>query len=382
VKVGPLPDRGGGPATLSASAPCAEGCRLAQISILRPTSDEDGVFIDAAITGLYAGRPGAYSRVPLGATAEWGEATPETPVSHVVIDNPQYSVGKISLSSAAGGGIQLTAFHMGAPEVLQHLDVPVAVPALVADGVAPVLDQRGFLPSVNIDGNLAPFRPVGQVAFVPGSLGPALLVDADLAAAVATPTLGDSTTAIWLAADNPARERALVASLRQHGVAVVSRDTAARHRAVLAAAAPAWAMQLAIVTALLAVLIAALVILISATMSRRSRAADAAALGLVGVDLAWLRRATLIEHLVAVVAGVVVGSAIGVVGAQMALPGTPIFLVDFQAPAIVRDAAWGAISFAAALAMAALVVTSVGTSLALVRRVATQRPGRPVEAEQ
>ena len=197
-----------------------------------------------------------------------------------------------------------------------------------------------------------------------------MLVNLDLAAAVATPTLADSVTAVWLGADDAARERALVAALNRHGISVISRDTAAEHRAALAATAPAWAMQVAVVTALLAVLIAALLILISATMSRRERAADASALGLVGVSRATLRRATLLEHLVAVVAAVVVGSAVGVIGAQLALPVTPIFLARLEAPAIVRQAAWGAILLAAAYTLAALVAASLATSLGLARRVA------------
>ena len=229
--------------------------------------------------------------------------------------------GKIALSSDADGGLRLSAFNIGPPEAMQHLDVPIAVPAIVTGDDALSLDDRGLLSDNNIDGIAAGFRPVGRTAFVPGSLGPSLLVDAEVAAAAAGPTLGDSTTtAVWLRSDDPARERSLVAALRQHGVSVVSRDTAARHRAALAATAPAWAMQLALLTAVLAVLIAALVILISATMSRRSRAADASALGLVGVEASTLRRATVVEHLIAVVTGVLVGSAIGVLGAHWRCP--------------------------------------------------------------
>ncbi|HYU65286.1 MAG TPA: FtsX-like permease family protein, partial [Jatrophihabitantaceae bacterium] len=293
---------------------------------------------------------------------EWAEATPETSA----LDG---SAETISLGDA-GGGLGLSFLNSGAPAALQHLDVPIALPAITTGDVAYDLDAHGDLSANNIDATPTTFHPIGHLAFVPGNVGPAVLVNLDLAAAVAAPTLADSDTAVWLGADDPARERSLVATLHQHGVGVVSRDDAARHRAALAATAPAWAMQAALIAALLAVLIAALVILISATMSRRERAVDASALGLVGIGRATLRRATLLEHLVAVVAGVVVGSAVGVVGAQLALPATPIFLARLDAPGIVRAAAWGSILLAAIYTLATLVVASVATSLALTRRIA------------
>jgi putative ABC transport system permease protein len=376
ARVGPLPEGNNGPLVLSARVPCAGGCRLAQLSILRSTADSNGVHLDVTIAGLYAGARGALHRVALGPATDWGEATPEISVSGA--DDP---TGKISVSADADGSLSLSAFHIGPPEALQHLDVPIAVPAIVTGDAdaALSLDDRGLLSDSNIDGIAAAFRPVGRTAFVPGYLGPTLLVDADVAAAAASPTLADSTTAVWLRTDDPARERSLVAALRQHGVSVVSRDTAARHRAALAATAPAWAMQLALLTAVLAVLIAALVILISATMSRRSRASDASALGLVGVEASTLGRATVVEHLIAVVTGVLVGSVIGVLGAHMALPGTPIFLAALPTPQIVHYTAWDSVMFASAVAMAALVVASVATSLGLVRRVVV---GRPLGAEQ
>ena len=362
VRLGPLPAGNHESVALSASIPCADGCRLAQLTVFRSTTDTGGIQFDATITGLYAGTRGALGRVSLGTAADWGEATPETPA----IDG---SAERISLGDA-GGGLDLSFFYSGAPEVLQHLAVPIAVPALTAGDVPSDLDRQGNLYERNIDAVPTAFRAVGHLAFVPGDIGPAVLVDIDLAAAVAAPTLADSATAVWLGADDPARERAFVAALERHGVSVISRDTAAQHRATLAASAPAWAMQVALVAALLAVLIAAFLILISATMSRRERAGDASALGLVGVDRATLRRATLLEHLVAVVAAVVVGTAVGVVGAQLALPATPIFLARLETPGIVRYAAWGSILLAAAYTLAALVVASVATSLALARRIA------------
>ncbi len=370
VRVGPLPSGTNGSLTLSAAVPCADGCRLTQISLQRPTADIDGIQLDMTIAGLYAGPPGALSKVDLGSDRDWGEATPETAGAA--------RTELISMSSDRDG-LTLSAYNSGTAAVLQHLNVPIAVPAITAGSLPDVRDDRGYLFENNIDGVASAFRSVGQTPLIPGTGEAAMLVDLDLAAAVASSSLGDSTAAVWLHADDPERERALVATLGQHGIGVLSRDTAAKHRAVLAATAPAWAMQLALVTALLAVLIAGLVILISAMMSRRARAGDTSALALIGVDRSRLRRATVLEHTVAVVTGVLVGSAVGVLGAHLALPAIPMFLDDVATPAILRTTAWGSAVLAAALTLAVLLLASLATGLALARRVATNKLG---EAEQ
>ena len=181
------------------------------------------------------------------------------------------------------------------------------------------------------------------------------------------------TAAVWLAADDPARERTLAAALERHGVSVVSRDSAARHRATLAATAPAWAMQFAVVTALLAVVIAAVVIVISASTSRRTRRYDMSALELVGVGRRTLRRALLLEQAVVAVVGVAVGSTVGVVGAHLALPSVPIFLVDADEPAVLRPIEWGSVALAAVLALAVLVAVSTLVGLRMLRQVGPDR---------
>jgi predicted lysophospholipase L1 biosynthesis ABC-type transport system permease subunit len=257
---------------------------------------------------------------------------------------------------------------------LQHLDVPLALQALLASGVPEDQDPNGYLTENGLDGIATSFVPTGHLALIPGAPGPSLLVDLDAAASVAAPELADSTAAVWLAKDDQVRERSLVAALGRQGVTVSGdRDTAAAHRAALAKAAPAWAMQLALVMALFAVLLAGVVILICASAARRSWTYDIAALELVGVSRARLRRAALLEQLVVAIAGVAVGAVMGLIGARLALPAIPMFLDDVSAPAVLRPTPWTSVTAAAVLTLAVLGAVGIAVGLALVRQVVPNR---------
>jgi len=115
------------------------------------------------------------------------------------------------------------------------------------------------------------------------------------------------------------------------------------------------------------------VIVIAASTSRRTRAYDMSALELAGVGRRRLRRALLVEQAVVTIVGVAVGSAVGVVGAHLALPSVPIFLIDADEPAVLRPIAWGSVVLAALLALAALIVVSTFVGLQMLRQVAPDR---------
>ena len=364
AKLGPLPEGSGRPAMPSAAVPCESTCRLLQIGLLRSNADSEPIDFAARINGVYAGNAGQLQQVDLGTAAQWAEATQET-------TNFQ-GRQEIHFSSVAGS-LTLSAQNSGAAAAVQHLAVPIVLPAVVAGAVPDDRDERGYLSDNGIDGFVTSYKPIGTLPLLPGAGGPGFLVDLDTAAALATGGLGDSTAAVWLSADAPARERTLSAVLARHGVSVVSRDTAARHRATLAATAPAWAMQFALVTALLAVVIAAVMIVIAASTSRRTRRYDMSALELVGVRRRTLRRALLMEQAVVTIVGVVVGTVVGVIGAHLSLPSVPIFLVEADQPAILRPVVWGSVALAAVLALAALSAVSVLVGLQLLRQVAPDR---------
>ncbi|HEY3714561.1 MAG TPA: FtsX-like permease family protein [Jatrophihabitantaceae bacterium] len=363
AKLGPLPEGAHGSAVLTATVPCSEGCTLGQLQLLRTTSDDIPIYLDATLD-LAAGSPGSLRPISLGSASDWAEATAESPINS----------GTERIGLQFGGTTPtLSAFNDGSPAVMQHLDQPVAIPAMTSGNVPEEPDARGFLYDNNIDAAAASYAPIGALPVLPGRTGPAMLVDLDVAAALATSSLADSTVSVWLRTDDAARERAFVASLARNGVSVLDRDSAAAHRAILAQSAPAWAMQLALVTAVLAVLLAAIVIFISAAAVRRTWAYDMSALELVGMSRARIRRAVLVEQATAAVAGAGVGTVMGLLGAHLALPGMPLFLNDAATPQILRPIAWMTVAVAGVLALVTLVLSGALVGMALVRQVAPSR---------
>ncbi|PZS13924.1 MAG: hypothetical protein DLM57_15635 [Pseudonocardiales bacterium] len=375
VTVGPLP--ASGPNTASASVtvsgplPCSAGCSLNQISLLRSPTDTDMVDVSAEIAELDAGTPGKPRPVDLGAATQWGEASAES----ASVTGPSQVISM----DTAGTSLRITATNSGAPATLQHLDIPLAIPALSAGAIAASTTARGDLSANGIDGSSAAYQPVGAIPLVPGARGAALLVDLDIAAKVATSGLAGSAAQVWLANNNPTREHTLIAALAAHGVTVSGRDSTAQHRRALARSAPAWAMQLALISTLLTALIAALVILITAATSARGRAYDLSALQLSGLRHRVLRRANLIEQLGTITAAVLAGGLTGLLGAHLAFSALPIFLADAAVPAVLRPTPWVTVGIAALSVSIVLALVGVVTVVDLLRR---SGPGRLRDSAQ
>ena len=73
------------------------------------------------------------------------------------------------------------------------------------------------------------------------------------------------------------------------------------------------------------------------------------------------------------IVGVAVGTAVGVIGAHLALPSVPMFLVDADQPVVLRPVVWGSVALAAVLALVALSVISTLVGLQMLRQVAPDR---------
>ncbi len=374
ARLGPLPEGRGQSAPLNAAVPCASGCTLTQFSLIRGSADLDLVEISAPIGALQAGTAGAWHAVDLGAAGDWQRTSPElsAPMANPNPGDPATVTQTIGMQTR-DGHLVLSIVNAGTPAVLQQLHLPAALPALVAGAVSRDPNAQGYLDNNNIDGFSASFEPVGTLPLVPGADGPALLVDGRVAASIASPSIPSSQLYVWLASDDPPRERALVTMLAQHGATVFGRDSQAAHLAALEASSPAWAMRLALLTAILAALLAGLVMIVSAVTTRRGRAYDLAALRLAGVPAAALRRASVREQVSTVLVAVVVGAVVGLIGAHLALPSIPIFVSPADVPAVRYPVAWLAAVLAAAATVVVLAAIGAALGRAVVRRTTTQR---------
>ena len=166
---------------------------------------------------------------------------------------------------------------------------------------------------------------VGTVPQIPRAGTRALLVD--LAGVVTGPVAGAGTTSydVWLATDDPARERTLRRQLAAHGLRVTSRDTTGDHAVAFESEGPSLALRLSLLAGLVAVVLAGATLVVGVATSGASRARDLAGLRLVGVPARTVRTASVREHLVVAVLGVLAGTALGLVAAQAALPDIPLF---------------------------------------------------------
>ncbi|HEX8093566.1 FtsX-like permease family protein [Jatrophihabitans sp.] len=346
---------------------CEQGCTLSQIELVRTVGDFLAVKVAIQLLGLdvSSSAAGSWRPVPLGGAQDWRNAEEAAAAAG--------TAATTSFTAGPAGGLVLHAVSHGSEATLQHLDVPVNLPCLLAgpgagtsgdsdDGAAAVLTH-------GIDGESASCQPVGSLAFLPRVGTGALLVDLDLAIAASQSELTNSTASIWLRTVDPARERRLTEALTAAGIPVSARSTAAERRSVYDQSPPAWSIRAALAAGLVAVLLAALMIVIVAMTSRRSRGYDLAALRLLGLPLRLLRRAVLIEQLLGVLAGVLAGAAVGVAGARLALPALALFVSPSTVPLPSYRTAWPAVLLVACGALALLCCAAVLATVLVLRAV-------------
>ncbi|HEY0167350.1 MAG TPA: FtsX-like permease family protein [Jatrophihabitans sp.] len=357
------------PAADAPSAPsaalggCEQGCTLSRIELVRTVGDFLAAKVSIQLLGLDAARtPGAWQPVSLGRAQDWRNAEEAAAASG--------AAATVSFTEAAGG-LLLQAVSHGSEATLQHLSVPVNLPCLLAGAAdSPVTGQAGAAVSMHgIDGESASCQPVGSLPFLPRVGAGALLLDLELAIAASESVLTNSTSSIWLRSVDPARERQLTEALTAAGIPVTDRSTIARQQSLYDQSPPAWSIRAALAAGLIAALLAALMIVIVAVTSRRLRGYDLAALRLLGLASRTLRRAVLAEQALGVLAGVLVGAAVGVAGARLALPEVALFVSPAAVPSPSYRTAWPVVLLATSSALALLCCAAVLASVLVLRAV-------------
>jgi predicted lysophospholipase L1 biosynthesis ABC-type transport system permease subunit len=221
-------------------------------------------------------------------------------------------------------------------------------------------------------GDLA-YRVRDRLPQVPRSGPRGVLVDLSAVAAGPSAAPAQTTYDVWLADDDPARERRLRDGLADHGIAVTGRDTAAAHRAAFADEGPTLALRLAVLAGVVSVILAAAVLVVGVATSGAARARDLAGLRVVGVPARTVRSAAVREHLVVAALGVVVGAALGVVSAQVALPQIPLFATEATRLPLALDPVWPAVLVTAAGCLVLLCAVSVVVGRLLAASATTAR---------
>jgi hypothetical protein len=364
----PVPPGPGPSVSTAALGGCAAGCTLSRIELVRAVGDFSSAKVSLDLLELAAGRPGALTRVPLGAGIDWQNSDAAAAAAG--------TAASISLTPAGGSALRLQAVSHGSGATLQHLDVPVNLPCLSAGGAEQSGDPGGALAMHGIDGASAACQPVGTIPLMPGLGTGVLLTDLDLAIASTAPALTNSTSGVWLRTDDPAAERAVNRVLAAAGIPVTGRATAAGAQAGFDQAPPAWSIQAALASAAVAALIAALMVVIAGYATEPARSYDLASLRLLGLPARTVRRGVLAEQLAGVLIAALVGAAVGLLGARLALPSIPLFLDSAPVPRPLFGIAGGpiqAVLLATAAALLVLVAAGFAATRLIGRRVGPDR---------
>ncbi|MGN6302890.1 MAG: FtsX-like permease family protein, partial [Angustibacter sp.] len=304
VDLGVLPT---GTHELTGEVPCADGCRLRAVALVREDSDNGTAELDLVLRRLSVDgrtvdlRAGDRGWAPAG-----------------FVDQPKVD---------AVGGLHARAYSFGATLLLHRLDVPVTLPALTTDGVSassygvadPTVEQDALVSAPALSGADQPLRRVATVARVPGVPDPAVLVALPLAGELDGALSPYAAAQVWLADDDPGREAQLVSRLTAAGLPVLQRVTVAEVADAAGARGPALSLHLATVVGVVALLLAASVLAVAVATSGRVRAHDLAGLRVVGVPASTVRRAAVREQLLVAVTGLVAGAVLGGAGAALTL---------------------------------------------------------------
>ncbi len=347
---------------------CAQGCVLRRIEVIRAVGDFTGAAISLRLLGLSAGTGSDLKPVSLGAATDWQNSEAAAAAAG--------TAASIRFTASAGDALQLTAVSSGSGATLQHLDVPVNLPCLLAGpaaGDAPSGPSDSVLSIHGVDGNTAGCQPVGSISFAPRFGAGTVLVNLDLSIAATLPVLTNSTPSVWLARSDPAREAALVQGLSRAGIQITGRDTITNVQRGYDQSPPSWAIRAALATAVLAAMIAALMIVIAAYTTQDSRSYDLAALRLIGVRRRWILRGVRVEQLLAVLFASGLGIVVGLVGARLALPAVPLFIDTPTVPAPRYDTAWLPVLIAVAAVLVVLVLAALLSAFVIQRRIGPDR---------
>ena len=344
---------------ISLPSACASGCRLAALELTANTPDNLNGYsthvseIDAVISASARSDGGWRPVTSFGDHARWrgdgkGPAAIGTAGASLSLD------------------VRQSACCSAWPSVVSAA-LPSALPAVVASAQAALYEGNDIhsVEAVGLD---------GQAVFVDGAIRAVTLPQVDrhgimvdfgtALAAMAHPAATTTQYQVWLSSHAPSDMAARLA--RQH-VSVQRTIHSATYRPALDDSGPAYADSLFLLSALAAAVLAIAATAVGRVLSVRRRGYELAALEAIGVSPRTLRRATAAEQGSVFGIGLLVGLAAGLVGSQLALPSTPVFVDTSTGPPLVLGLPWALLAALTAGMVIVFVVVSVAVARAVER---------------
>jgi hypothetical protein len=232
--------------------------------------------------------------------------------------------------------------------VLSVADRPALLPVVAAQALG-----SGAVDVSGLDARTLPVRVVRRAPAVPSAATSGVVVDYTYAERAALHDDASALQQVWVA---PGAAADVTKRLTAQGVKVVSTSRSSTAAAQFSRQGPGLAATLFLLDAAAAAVLAGLGAVVSLAVSARRRRYEYAALAAGGVSRRVLRRSLVIEQLLVLGVGAVVGIAAGIVARPSAPPLR--YLPSGGVTAVVLVAA-----------LVALLVTALVTSRALVRSV-------------
>ncbi len=300
---------------------CLGGCRLLRLGVARDIGDSAGIKGDLVISKFGTEQQPS---IPLGPAANWQQ-----------LDTLGGETGAISAKTEPGDGLTLNFTSTGSEQEVQHTSVPTTLPALVTPEFA--VSDGTTIPGV--DGLAVLVQKVDRL------YGPVnrysdrtAVVDLETVRRLGgTVAIGGTDFEVWLNSEGLANQDKIVAALAEFGITASLVERRNDRGATYGRSASALALQLTPVVGVVGWSLAIIVLLLMVVTSWRSRAQDYASLRITGVPAVTTGRAARWEQTGPVALAALLGTACGLIGAQIALPMIPLFTDTGQASPIPLD---------------------------------------------
>jgi putative ABC transport system permease protein len=309
---------------------CTAPCRITQLSVRARPAGKGGTAsataeIDTTLTatGARSGTGGA-SRPTLG----FGDPLRWRP--------DDTGLARLTAGDGGGLGLQLRPDSSGSWPTVFSRDTPSSIPAVVSSGTASTYTGNSIRDVTSFGLDSAPLSLNGFSTALSLPVLDRTGVLIDLHTAVLEMRAGLSAQAQYAVFASASAPGDLARRLHTHGLVVTRTVTAASYRNQLDHTGPALADGLFLVAAGAATLLAIGATVLGGVVTARRRAYELAALEAAGVARRTLRTATVVEQVVLLLSGLLVGVVAGVIGARLALPSMPMFVDQSIGPPITR----------------------------------------------
>ena len=209
--------------------------------------------------------------------------------------------------------------------LLSPIDLPAAIPAIVAKGVEtfnPPSPPSGQISVEGLDGSPLTVQPVAVVPTLPEIGQGGTLVDLGLAQRAITNPETNTTFQVWLTRSAGA---AILQRLRADGISIGPIMLASTRLGVLDHGGVALAYTIALLVSPIATLLAIGTMTFVIVSEGRRRRSEITSLAMTGVPTKTVRRALLYENAVVLGVALVVGTIVGFVADSLALSSLPEF---------------------------------------------------------